>query len=255
MEIQVLGCSGGIGKGLRTTCLLVESRVLIDAGTGLGDLPMEALCAIDHVFLTHAHLDHVALLPLLVDTVGALRQTPLQVHASSATLAHITQHIFNWHIWPDFSQIPTPDAPWLRFVPMEVGESAQPLPGLTLTALPARHTVPALGYQIDSGTASVVFTGDTTVHPAFWPLVNAIPNLRALIIETAFCNKERAMAEASCHLCPDMLTGELAQLRRPADIYITHLKPGEIALTMQEIHAVAAAFQPRMLHNGQRLIY
>ena len=64
-------------------------------------------------------------------------------------------------------------------------------------------------------------------------------------------DRERALAEASRHLCPSMLAGELAKLERAADIFITHLKPGEIELTMQEIGEDAAAFRPKMLKNGQ----
>ncbi len=60
MRVEVLGCDGGIGGPLRTCALRVDDDVLIDAGTGLGELPRSALIGIDHVFVTHAHLDHFA---------------------------------------------------------------------------------------------------------------------------------------------------------------------------------------------------
>ena len=69
MRLRVLGCSGGIGPGLRTTSYLLDDTILIDAGTGVGDLTMEEMCGVRHVFLTHSHLDHVAGLPLLIATV------------------------------------------------------------------------------------------------------------------------------------------------------------------------------------------
>ncbi|PHV10376.1 MBL fold metallo-hydrolase [Chitinimonas sp. BJB300] len=253
MRLKVLGCSGGIGGGQRTTSFLVGRHTLIDAGTGLGDLSVAELVQIDHLFLTHSHLDHIAMLPLLVDTVGAMRRKPLLVYASASTLAILSEHIFNWKVWPDFRVIPDASAPFLRFVPFELGDSIQPETNLTITALPALHTVPAVGYQLDSGRYSIVFTGDTTVNDAFWPIINGIGNLKALIIETAFCNHERALAEASYHLCPAMLASELQKLAKPAEIHITHLKPGEIELTMQEIGELAAAFRPKMLKNGQVL--
>ena len=111
--------------------------------------------------------------------------------------------------------------------------------------------VPAIGYQLDSGRASLAFTGDTTTNDAFWTEVNKIDNLRYLIIETAFCNRERDLAIASKHLCPSMLAEELAKLKRKADVYITHLKPGEVEVTMQEILECAGAYSPRMLENNQ----
>ena len=97
----------------------------------------------------------------------------------------------------------------------------------------------------------LVYSGDTTTNDALWRVVNAIGNLRYIIIETAFCNRERGVAIASKHLCPSMLADELAKLTRPAEIYITHLKPGEPDLIMHEIAECARAHAPRMLRNGQ----
>lgn len=253
MRLKVLGCSGGIGGSLRTTSFRIGSNCLLDAGTGVADLSVAELAQIDHVLLTHAHLDHIAMLPLLVDTVGGLRDRPLSVYATSATLDILRRHVFNWLVWPDFSEIPDKNNPYLRFVPFELGETLTLDGGLKVTALPALHTVPAVGYQLDSGRSSLVFSGDTTVNDEFWPVVNAIGNLRHLIIETAFCNREYELAVLSKHLCPSMLAAELARLERPAEIWVTHLKPGEIELTMQEIGRDAAAYHPRMLKNGQVL--
>ncbi|MDK2123217.1 3',5'-cyclic-nucleotide phosphodiesterase [Parachitinimonas caeni] len=251
MRVKILGCSGGIGGTLRTTSMLLDGKILIDAGTGVGDLSVAELAAIDHIFITHAHLDHVAMLPLLVDTVGALRTSPIVVHASQATLDILKAHIFNWLIWPDFSEIPSVQAPFMQFAAFEEGEVFPLDGGGRIVALPALHTVPAVGYQLDSGAASLVFSGDTTVNDAFWPVVNAITNLRYLIIETAFCNREIKLAEASKHLCPSMLADELSKLHRPAEVFITHLKPGEIELTMQEIGQDASQHSPQMLYNSQ----
>ena len=99
--------------------------------------------------------------------------------------------------------------------------------------------------------ASLVFTGDTTSNDELWPLVNAIPNLKYLIIETAFPNKDAKLAELSKHLCASMLSKELAKLEKNPEIYVTHLKPGEIELTMQEIESWAGRYRPRLLQNNQ----
>ena len=128
--------------------------------------------------------------------------------------------------------------------------SAVTLGGRTITPIPARHTVPAVGYHLDSGAASLVFTGDTGPNDALWRIVNRIANLKFLIIETAFSNKERQLAEISRHLCPATLAEELAKLERNPEIYITHLKPGEIEPTMLEIEECAGDFRPRMLQNN-----
>ena len=71
MQVRVLGCSGSIAAGSRTTAFLIGDDTLIDAGTGVGDLTREDMLRIHDVFLTHSHLDHVACLPLMVDTIAA----------------------------------------------------------------------------------------------------------------------------------------------------------------------------------------
>lgn len=251
MKLRVLGCSGGMGgRHLRTTSMLLDQDILVDAGTGVVDLSLTELLLIDHVFVTHSHLDHIATIPFMIDTVGGMRNKALTVYAVPATLEIIRNHIFNWSVWPDFSQIPTPENPWLRYRAIELGQTIE-LKGRRITALPANHAVPAVGYQLDSGQASLVFTGDTCINDALWPIVNRIANLKYLIIETAFCNKDKQLAVLSKHLCPSMLAEELARLERTVDIFITHLKPGEIELTMQEIEECAGQFKPRMLQNNQ----
>ncbi len=251
MKVRVLGCSGGIGgRDQRTTSLLVDHDILIDCGTGVGDLPLDELAQIDHLFLTHSHLDHIACLPLMIDTVCDMRSRPLVVHATEPTIDVLRAHVFNWTVWPDFSEIPSVEESFLRFAPLDVG-ATMAIDGRRIAALPANHTVPAVGYHLDSGTASLAFTGDTGPCPELWAAINAIGNLRHLIVETAFSNSEAGRAEISKHLCPDTLAAELAQLVRPADIYITHLKPGQSDVTMREIEQRIGARMPRMLRTGQ----
>lgn len=251
MKVRILGCSGGIGgRHLRTTSILVDSDILIDCGTGVADLSIAELAQIDHVFLTHSHMDHIACLPLMIDTVGDMRNRPLTVHTLPATEEILRAHIFNWAVWPDFSEIPAADAPWLRFESISVGQVVD-LNGRRIVPLPVNHTVPAVAYQLDSGVASLVFSGDTGPCREFWQAVNAIDNLKALLIETAFSNRERRVAQASLHLCPSMLLDELRYLQSRPEIYITHLKPGQIELTMEEIEESIGEFLPRMLQNNQ----
>ena len=249
MKLRVLGCSGGIGGNLRTTSMLLDHDVLIDAGTGVGDLSLDELSVVDHVFLTHTHLDHIVSVPFLLDSVAGMRDQPLTIYATRETIESLRQHIFNWKIWPDFSQIPNPQQPCMRYKTMAVGETVM-LNGRAITALPANHAVPAVGYHLDSGAGSLVFTGDTTTQDVFWEVVNRIENLEYLIIESAFSNAEKELALVSKHLCPSLLAEELVKLKRNPSIYITHLKPGESELTMREIGECVQGFSPNMLTNG-----
>lgn len=235
MKVRVLGCSGAIARGCRTTSFLIDTDVLVDAGTGLGDLSLDEMLGIDHVLLTHAHLDHVAALPLMLDAIAARRSEPVVVHALPGTIAALKQHIFNDLIWPDFTRLPTPEAPFVRFEEIRVGEVLQ-LGGKQIEVLPAVHTVPAVGYAVMSQQACWVFSGDTGRNPAFWQRVNNLP-VSMLVIETAFSSRESALAETSRHLSPEVLAEELDCIAagRNYPIFITHTKPAETGLIMSEI--------------------
>lgn len=250
MKITILGCSGGIGGGRHTTSLLVDDDILIDAGSGVTQLSLAQLAAIDHVFITHSHLDHILALPLLLDSVGAMRDRPVTVYAIDGVLEILRQHIFNWRVWPDFSEVP-PERPYMRYIAIDVYQPVQ-LGCRAITAVPASHTVPAVGYQLDSGNGSVVFSGDTGPNPALWDWVNHISNLKALIIETAFPQDEHGIAELSKHLAPQSLMDELTQFKQDVPVFITHLKPGREDAIMGEIAALhSAANMPQQLLPGQ----
>ena len=250
MMVSVLGCSGGIGQGLRTTSLLVDDDILIDVGTGVGDLTLEQMAVIDHVFLTHSHLDHIAFLPLLLDAVLGKRDQPLIVHALPDTIVSLQTHIFNGQIWPDFSEIPSIEQPSLVYAPLTVGDVVE-IGRRKITALPANHTVAAVGYLLDSGEASLAFSGDTTSCDEFWQALNQVDNLRHLIIETSFTNAEIALALVSRHYCPALLMHGLDQLQSQPQVWITHLKPGEDEIIMREIDGAMHVLKPQALQQGQ----
>ena len=242
MQVRVLGCSGAIAKDCRTTSFLVDGDLLVDAGTGVGDLSLDEMAAIDDVVLTHSHLDHVAALPLMIDAVASRRAgaRPLRVHALRATIGALRAHVFNNVIWPDFANIPSTESPFVTFHDIAVGQSLQlgSRAGKHIEVLPAVHTVPACGYAIRSaeGGPHWVFSGDTERNAPFWVRVNNL-DVGMLVIETAFSNREQALAQRSLHLSPATLADELAQIApgRQYPIYITHTKPAETEEIMSQI--------------------
>ena len=195
MRVRVLGCSGAIARDSRTTSFLIDDDVLVDAGTGVGDLTLDEMRAIKHVLLTHSHLDHIAALPLMLDSIASQLAEPVQVHALPGTIAALKTHVFNNIIWPDFSRIPTPQAPFVSFHEIQVGQTLA-LNGKQIEVLPAVHTVPACGYAVSAGAGHWVFTGDTERNPAFWRRLNQL-DVAALVIETAFSNREQDLARRS----------------------------------------------------------
>lgn len=254
MRLTVLGCCGGIGGLRRTTSLLLDDDILVDAGSGVGDLSLEQMAQLDHVFLTHAHLDHCGFVPLLADAAAFLRQRPLNVHALPQTIAALKQNLLNGELWPDYSVLPSADDPYIRFVPLALGATVQ-LGGRRITPLPACHSVPATGYRVDSGSASFVYSGDTTDCEAFWLELNRIDNLRYLMIETTFLNADSHAAARSGHLTADLLAHGLARLQRPVQLFIAHMEPGKEERTMAEVTAACGAFHPKPLQQGQQFVF
>jgi ribonuclease BN (tRNA processing enzyme) len=253
MQVRILGCSGGIGDGRHTTSFLVDEDILLDAGSGVILLDHAEMVRIDHLFLTHTHLDHVLSLPAMMDSVGAERDRPLVIHALPEVLEILQAHLFNWQLWPDFSVVPTPEAPFLRYAPLGLGETVD-LDGRRFTAIPAMHTVPAAGFLVRDDGGSLIFSGDTASHDALWDIASGTADLRHLVVDTSFPNTLQDLAEVSRHYCPATLAPDLVRLRGEAEVWITHLKPGGEAVIMDEILASAPpGLSPRALAQGQVL--
>lgn len=259
MKVRVLGCSGAIAQGCKTTAFLIDGDLLVDAGTGVGDLTVDEMCAVDRLLLTHSHLDHIAALPLMLDATGSRRKAPLDVYALSATIGALKEHIFNGVIWPDFTRIPSEEWPLIRLHEIFAGQILQ-LGDKVVEVLPAVHAVPAAGFAVTSERGSWVYSGDTGSNPAFWSRLNQL-DVAMLVIETAFSNREQELAQRSLHLSPALLAEELYTLAmvKHFPIYITHTKPTETETIMSEVlrmdqthglgsHIVDAI---RWLHAGQ----
>ena len=250
MRIRVLGCSGGIGAGAQTTALLVDNDVLIDAGTGIGDLGLEDLDSIRHVFLTHAHLDHIAGLPMLADRVFDENfDVPLTVYGRDETLRAVQDHLFNGVIWPDFTKLPSPENPMLRWHVC--------CPGDTITighrnfyAVDVMHTVPSLGFTVQNSGGVFAVSGDTRTNETLWPVLNACDDLRVLVIEVSFPDEMATLAVDSGHYTPKSLTDDLKRLRHEPEIWLTGMKPGEEERIFAQVLAAAPDKNIRMLSRG-----
>ena len=262
MILNVLGCSGSIAAGSHTTAFLLDGDIIIDAGTGVGSLALDALARIDHILISHSHLDHVLAIGLLADGVMRLRSAqgrgPITVHALPETLAALRTHIFNGVIWPDFTRLPSAEQPVLVLRPFAVGDVLS-LAGKRIEVLSAEHTVPAVGFAVDGPLRADghsagwwVFTGDTGPNPALWARLRQM-RVTQLVIETAFSDEERQLARISRHLCPAALGHELAQLEGSVDVYITHIKPGEMNAVMAEIGRLDTKHRIHALETGQAM--
>ena len=233
MNLRVLGCSGGVGNELKTTSLLIDDDILIDAGSGVGELTLDEMRKIRHVFLTHSHLDHFSFLPLLVDSIFPSIREPLVVHGQPVTLEALQKHVFNWTIWPDFAKLPTEDKPVMRYKTLSPGGTFE-LDGRTLEMIEVNHIVPGVGYRVECASGAFAFSGDTTTNDNFWKVLNGHDRLDLLLVEAAFANADIELSKRSGHYTAELLAADLKKLMHQPDVYITHNKPGHESIIMGE---------------------
>ncbi len=251
MELNVLGCGGGLGSGEDTTSLLLDGSVLLDAGSGIGRLDVDAMTRVRAVFLTHSHMDHICYLPFLADTLFGRLDAPLPVIGRAETIEALRAHVFNNHIWPDFTAIPA-EKPVLRLQTVAPGETVT-IEHLEVTAIDVPHVVPALGYFVTDGERHFAFSGDTTTNDSFWAALNARPRLDTLVMEAAFADKDAHISRLAQHYSPGMLAEDMAKLDHDPVIHLSHPKPGFEQIILDECRAHMPERDIRGLSSGDRV--
>ncbi len=240
MKLKVLGCAGGESPNFRATAFLLNDTVLIDAGSVTQALSVEAQKRIDHVLITHAHMDHIKDLGFILDNTFAARLTPLQVAAPPDVIKNLRDHIFNWIIWPDFSVLPDPENPVMSWVHLEP-EQALLMDGLSMTACAVNHPGNAYGYLIEDRQEdiSILVTGDTASTEEIWELAFAHENLVAVFVDVAFPNRLLELAAKAGHFTPQTFASEMKSFpRTDLPFYIYHLKPSyhkEVVADIQKL--------------------
>jgi len=238
MRLRVLGSSGAEFPGKRTPGFLVDDCLLLDAGTIGAVLGEEEQWAIKDIMLTHAHLDHIKGIPFLADNI-ILKNSGHQVRIRSMApiLKVLSENLLNGAIWPDFTAIPSKEAPVLLLediVPMKEYE----ISGYRVTAYEVSHSVPAVGYVVeDSAGKRLLYTGDTGPTMAIWAACES--RIHAAIIEVSMPNSMEEMAIMTGHLTAGLLGSELGKMvTMPDRILVTHPKPQYVSIIMGELGAL-----------------
>jgi ribonuclease BN (tRNA processing enzyme) len=227
MKITVLGASGSEAPGQNPPGFLVDDFLLLDAGTVSHSLDIAAQCKITHVFLTHAHLDHIKAIPFLINNIVAnCHKSSLLILSGRQVISDVRRNIFNNKIWPDFTLIPTPENPSMRYRTISTREILH-IGCYKIQATRVNHaTVPAYGYTLENSSGdTVVYTGDTGPTERIWQRMRG-RRIRCLIVEVSFPDEMTDLALKSGHLTPALLSKELEKMTEvPERILITHLNP------------------------------
>ena len=130
MLLEILGCHGGSVPRRRLPSFLINGHVLLEAGSVTSALPLGAQASIEHVLVTHAHLDHTVGLAFLVDNIQSTQTAA--GHNAAVTAASIgpvvddlRTHCFNNRLWPDFTKLPRPEEPALRLHTLREREAVE----------------------------------------------------------------------------------------------------------------------------------
>jgi len=226
MELRVLGCHGGETPRHRTTSFLVDDRLALDAGALTSQLELADQMRLEGVLVSHAHLDHIRDLATVADNRCQGGAGPLVIAATAPTIAALKAHFFNDELWPDFSLIPSGEQPTIVYQELSL-ETPTPVLGYEVTAVAVNHTIDAAGYVITTDRGSLALSGDTGPTDRFWEVVDAAPNVKALLMEVSFPNQQQLLATMSGHHTPQTLATDLQKLKAPRDLatLLYHIKP------------------------------
>ncbi len=226
MELRVIGCHGGETPKHRTSSFVVDDRLAIDAGALTSGMDLKAQFRLAACVVSHAHLDHIRDLATIADNRCQAACEPLIVAATKPTISVLKKHFFNNKIWPDFSAIQTGEGPTIRFVELKP-EVMIDVAGYEVTAIPVAHTIDSSGFIVRGKDATLGYSGDTGPTDRLWKALGAEANLRALLMEVSFPNREQGLATVSGHHTPRTLLKDLKKYRKPQDLptLLYHIKP------------------------------
>ncbi len=234
MKIEVLGGYGGESLGCRMTCLLINDRVALDAGSLSQALSIERQAEIDSILLSHSHVDHTSSIPFFIENVFGRRPRTINIHSSSATEYAIRKYLFNNAAWPDFTRLPNHLTPAVKFHELH-DETPIELGGVRFTPITVDHPVPTFGFLIQQDGKSVLWSSDTGPTLRLWQIANSVRNLQAVCIDTSFDNSLQEIADVSFHLTPRTLERELEKLEIKVPVLLHHLKPPYVECIREEV--------------------
>lgn len=236
MKVRVLGCSGGIAKDLRSTSFLINDELLVDAGTGVGELTIDEMLSIKHVIITHAHLDHVCGLALMLASIYDDMPAPITLYAPPPVLMVLKISLYNWQLWPDFTELPEEFDPILRLQALNEDSTNIVAEHYEIEPVVLGHTVESYAYIIKTVDTTLCFFGDTGPTEKIWHRLNELDEVDHLIIETSYPNDNKILAMQSGHYTAALLAEDLKLLNHDPVVHIHHIKPGCEEVVIKECH-------------------
>jgi cAMP phosphodiesterase len=214
----------GASSRQHLTCFVIDDSVAIDAGSlAMAVSPLQQN-QIRDVVLTHAHLDHIAGLPLFIDDLFSTLTGPVTIHATQPVIDTLERDVFNWSVYPRFSELSNSNGAVLKYEPFGQAEEFT-VKHLTIRAIEVNHKVPSTGFLISDRKTTIALTGDTAGTEGFWHLVNRADDISAILLECAFPDELDELAVVSHHMTPRRMKLELQKCERNCPVFVVNLKP------------------------------
>lgn len=216
---------------------LVDDGLVIDGGSiGLqADLDLQR--RVRQVFLTHAHLDHVASLPMLIENTYVPGTSCVEVLASAAVLAAVRQDLLNDRAWPDFFALSTTADPFVTATELEPHVPVTRA-GYRVTPVPVTHGTDTLAMVVDDGAGCVAFAADTGPTDLLWRHLAGRQPVRAVFLECSFPRALAGLASRCGHLSPDTFAAEVAKAPPGTRVMVVHRKAAHAAAIAAELAAL-----------------
>lgn len=226
MDLRVIGCHGGETPKHRTSAFLINDELTFDAGSLTSGLELRAQCQLEACLVSHAHLDHIRDLATIADNRCQNGCEPLIIATTKGTISILKKHFFNNLIWPDFSVIPSVDKPTIRYLELRP-EKPTAIAGHKVRAVMVDHTIEGCAFIVEGKDGAIAYSGDTGPTVRLWELLNEVSDLRALLMEVSYPNREQKLATISGHHTPRTLGVEMKKYRAPKDLptLLYHVKP------------------------------
>jgi cAMP phosphodiesterase len=221
----------------RLTCFLIDDCVAVDAGSLALAATSEQRKKIRDIIVTHPHMDHIASLPIFIDDLFPTLKSPIRIHATQVVIDLLERDIFNWNVYPRFSELKNDYGPVIEYIPIPAQEFK--VAHLSVKAVAVNHIVPTVGLVVSDGRRTVAFSSDTSETQEFWNIINRAPSLQALLIEASFPNSMSELAEVSRHFTPASLQRELGKLNhKGVDILAVHIKAAYRKVIIDELNGL-----------------
>ena len=235
--IQILGAYGTRSKGYGTTSIYFNAKNIMDAGNILESMEVKSV-DIEHIWLTHSHLDHIVDIAYILDNYFGLRTKTLHIHALPQTIHALQEHFLNDTLWPDFSKIDlvASQKKAIKYHTIAFGKRYKIGKEEYLEPIKTDHTVASCGYIYTKNKTSVLITADTFSLKNIIKRINQDKTITVLIVECSFPTEMEKLAVESKHLTPKILFQELEALQRDdVALYINHIKPSYLKKITDEI--------------------